>query len=222
MFKKENIKAVLFDMDGTLTNTEPLGIEVMKTCLGEIGVQISEEEWVLFDKVWRRDGTEMTTEEFIHQILGSYASNTNEEEFTKSFYDSYEGAIIRASLLPGAKELLGKLKGKYLTALVTASNQSQTQKVLKEHDWQDAFTAVVTQDEYKTKKPDPASFLMAANRLGVSPESCVVIEDSKNGSRAGKNAGMYVIGVRAGNEHPQDLSAADMIVETLIELHEKF
>jgi HAD superfamily hydrolase (TIGR01509 family) len=218
MLNKENIQAVLFDMDGTLTDTELLGIETMRAALDERGVKISEIEWILFDKVWRRDGTDVTTEEFIHQILQSYKPDANEAEFTKKFYERYERAIIQANLLPGATELLKYLKGQYKLALVTASKQSQAQAILKQHKWQNTFDAVVSQDEYKINKPDPASFLMAAERLGVSPEFCVVVEDSKNGSRAGKNASAYVFGVRAGNKHLQDLSAADEIVDTLNDL----
>lgn len=87
---------------------------------------------------------------------------------------------------------------------------------------QTSSDAVVTQDEYKIKKPDPASFLMAAQKLGVEPAACVVIEDSKNGVIAGKNAGMYVFGVRAGNRHPQDISSAHEIVESLSDLVGRF
>jgi HAD superfamily hydrolase (TIGR01509 family) len=215
MLEKEKIRAVLFDMDGTLTDTEPSGIEAMKASLDTIGIEITEEEWVLFDKVWRRDGTEVTTEEFIHQIFETYKPKADERVFTDNFYKKYEETIIKAPSLPGAQSLLEKLKGRYSLAVVTASTRSQALAVLKKHAWQNIFDSVVTQDEYKIKKPNPASFLMGAERLGVLPEYCVVVEDSKNGSRAGKNAGMYVIGVRAGNGHPQDLSAADIIVDTL-------
>ena len=60
--------------------------------------------------------------------------------------------------------------------------------------------------------------LLPAENLKVLPEECIVIEDSKNGVLAGKNVNMYVIGVRAGNKNPQDISKADEIVDTLSDI----
>jgi HAD superfamily hydrolase (TIGR01509 family) len=221
MLNKETVRAVLFDMDGTLTDTEPLGIEALRVTLDEFDVHINEDEWSLFDQVWRRDGTDVSAEEFIYQILQNYRPTADVAEFTKTFYERYEQAIVQADILPGASELLHHLKGKYKLALVTASKQSQAQSILKQHGWQEAFDVVVSQDEFIIKKPDPASFLMAADKLGISPEHCVVVEDSKNGCKAGKSSGAYVFGVRAGNKHSQDLSAADEIVDTLNDIVEK-
>lgn len=212
------IKAILFDMDGTLTNTEPLGIKTLRHICEKLEIQLTRDEWELFDKVWRRDGTDIEFEEFMNQILTKYAPSTNSREVIEKYFTAYEDEIVRADLLPGVQELLTSIKGRYKLAVVTASTQSQAQAILKEHRWEEVFDAVVSQDEYKIKKPDPASFLLAAEKLCVEPSECTVIEDSKNGSQSGKNAGMYVIGVRAGNKHPQDLAAADEVVETMREL----
>lgn len=209
------IKAAIFDMDGTLVDTEPLGIQTLKSILDQNDIKLSDKEWVLFDKVWRRDGTKTTAEVFFHTILSKHAPFLDEERFILSFYSAYEKEITKAKILPGADELLKKLYGKYKLALVTASTRLQAMAVLKRNKWVGIFDVVLGYDEYKIKKPNPISFLMAAERLGIDPGDCVVIEDSKNGTNAGKNAGMYVIGVRAGNKLAQDLSASDTIVDTL-------
>jgi HAD superfamily hydrolase (TIGR01509 family) len=78
-------------------------------------------------------------------------------------------------------------------ALVTASTKLQALAIIRKNKWENIFDVVLGYDEYKIKKPNPTSFLMAAERLNILPENCIVIEDSKNGTKAGKNAGMYVI-----------------------------
>lgn len=215
----KKIKAILFDMDGTLIDTEPLGIETLRYLLGDNGIIISDEDWILFDKVWRRDGTDITAEEFFAKILKEYKINIKDSDFIKSFYETYEQLIIKAKPLPGAEKLLKNLHGKYKLALVTASTKSQALAIVGQNRWNDLFDTIVSYEEYKIKKPNPTSFLMAAENLKVYPEECIVIEDSKNGVLAGKNANMYVVGVRAGNKSPQDISRADEIVETLNDIN---
>lgn len=211
-------KAVLFDMDGTLTDTEPVGMQVLLEMLKSLGVELSEDEITLFDKVWRRDGTDMEFEEFIERLTAKYPS-IESEPFIEQFFINYESAITVADKLPGVDELLHDAKSRgYLLAIVTASNDSQAQAVVKKHGWENIFDLVLTQDSFKTKKPSPACYLMAAERLRVEPKECIVVEDSKNGAQAGKNAGMYVIGVRAGNKHAQDLSTANQLVERLSDI----
>lgn len=219
MLKSKNeILCVLFDMDGTLTDTEPLGMKIIETTLADISIDLSDDELILFDKVWRRDGTDISTKEFVSNIFMKYGPKFSEEMFLKRFYKEYEIAISEAPELPGATTLLEVLDEKYSIALVTASTRNQAMTVLEKHGWGKYFDTVITQEEYKIKKPDPAGYIMAAEKLGTPISNCVVIEDSKNGVLSGKNAGMYVIGVKAGNEHQQDLTSADVVAENLIEV----
>jgi HAD superfamily hydrolase (TIGR01509 family) len=215
----KNIKAILFDMDGTLIDTEPLGIETLNHLLIKNKVMMTEKDWTLFDKVWRRDDTEITAEKFFVDIIEKYEINIEESDFIKSFYETYEQLIIKAKSLPGADKLLKKLHGKYKLALVTASTRSQAMAIIKQNGWEDIFDTILSYEEYKIKKPNPASFLMAAKNLEILPKECIVVEDSKNGVLAGKNANMYVVGVRAGNRNPQDISSADEIIETLSDIN---
>lgn len=215
----KKIKAILFDMDGTLIDTEPLGIEALNHLLMDNKVVLTEEELTLFDKIWRRDGTDITAEKFFANILEKYKINIKESNFIESFYEIYEQLIIEAKLLPGADKLLKELHGKHKLALVTASTRLQAMAIIKQNGWEDIFDTIVSYEEYKIKKPNPASFLTAAKNLEVLPEECIVVEDSKNGVLAGKNANMYVIGIRAGNRSTQDISSADEIVETLSDIN---
>lgn len=211
----QDIKAVMFDMDGTLIDTEPLGAEALRLLLDRCKVRISEEDSALFDRVWRRDGADMSAEEFFAKMLGKYGISVTEAGFARDFYEIYERLIVTAEPLPGADELLKSLHGRYKLALVTASTGAQAMAVLRRNGWKDLFDAVVSHDEYEIDKPDPSPYLIAAKELDVPPEGCLVIEDSENGVLSGKNANMNVIGVRAGNRNRQDLSVADDVVDTL-------
>jgi|SRR3989344_586923 len=209
------VEAILFDMDGTLVDTEPVGQETLRDFLLKNNITISANDWNLFDKVWRRDGTKITFEEFISDILKKYADIVDAKNYISDFYHNYENNILLSKPLPGANEALSYLKNKYKLALVTASTTSQAKLILRNNNWDNNFDIVISHDDFQKSKPDPECFLTAANRLGVDPEKCVVIEDSKNGTIAGRNGGMFVVGVKAGNKHAQDLSAANIILETL-------
>lgn len=209
------IKAILFDMDGTLVDTEPVGPAVMRNFFSKHSINITDDEWQLFDKVWRRDGAKMTFEEYMTDVFKRYSPNVDIDKIIEEFYTDYEGAISFAKQLPGADKLLKSLRNKFKIALVTASTDFQAKEVLENNKWTSLFDLVVSHDDFEKSKPNPESFLTACSKLGLKPTECIVIEDSKNGVLAGKNAGMFVIGVRAGNKHPQDISKANLIVETL-------
>ncbi len=216
--KTPPIDAVLLDLDGTLVDTEPVGPQTMRQFWARRGVELTVEEWELFDRVWRRDGTNMTFEAFVAAAFEKHASAEEIPAALVEFYAAYEGNIVQAAPLPGVAAALTYLKGCYRLALVTASTTSQGNAVLARHEWTNLFDVVISHDDFQKSKPDPECFLLAAARLGVAPKRCAVVEDSKNGARAGKNAGMFVIGVRAGNRRPQDLSAADVVLQTLEEI----
>jgi beta-phosphoglucomutase-like phosphatase (HAD superfamily) len=91
--------------------------------------------------------------------------------------------------------------------------------VLQRFDLLESFKVVVSADELEGNgKPSPAIYLLTAKRLGVSPDRCIAIEDSKNGVLSAKNAGMFCIGFRNGFNDEQDLSRADMVIQRFVEL----
>jgi len=209
-----NAKFLLFDMDGTLVDTEPVGPQNFVDQLQKYGIKPTNEERELFTKIWRRDGTDIKQDDWLPEIARKYGINRTPEEYLKEFYAMYVEAIIAAPTLSGVDDFLQKLKasGTYKTALVTASKRHQVEAIIARHGWQDIFNVLVTSEDFTKHKPDPQPFLVGIEKLGASPEQCVVFEDSKNGSLAGSAAGCYVIGLRAGNSQQQDLSSADQIV----------
>ena len=104
-----------------------------------------------------------------------------------------------------------------LTAVVTSSNMVKMQAVYASHpEFQSLFDAILTSEDFVASKPDPDCYLRAAGRLGVAPEHCVVFEDSFNGLRSGRAAGMRVVGLATTNTADAILSYSDEVIPNYI------
>jgi HAD superfamily hydrolase (TIGR01509 family) len=209
-------KYLLFDMDGTLVNTEPVGPATFVNQLQKYGIAPTQDERDLFSKIWRRDGTDIKQDDWLPAMAQKYRLDRSSEDYLKEFYALYVEAVVAAPALLGVDDFLKAIQEskQYKTALVTASKQTQVVAILAHHGWDETFDTIITSEDITKFKPDPESFLVGMQKLGASPELSVVFEDSKNGAKSGKDAGCYVIGIRAGNSQPQDLSSADTIVES--------
>uniref|UniRef100_UPI0026033828 HAD family hydrolase n=1 Tax=uncultured Anaerovibrio sp. TaxID=361586 RepID=UPI0026033828 len=117
--------------------------------------------------------------------------------------------------MPGVRELLERLKAAgYVIGLGSSSTMEMIQLVLGRFGLRDYFRVLVSGDELPRSKPDPLIFLTVAEKLGVKPENCTVIEDAYAGVTAAKAAGMRCIGYYNPNSGPQDLSGANQIVKS--------
>jgi HAD superfamily hydrolase (TIGR01509 family) len=187
--------AVLFDMDGTLVDTENVGPQLMGEMFDDVRWNATSFDPTLFLQVWRRLGDAPSTQDFVE------ARVDEADPFLKAFYDEYVQRIIEAPTFEGATLSLQECRERgYKTAVVSASTREQIKAVVDRHQWAELLDLVLSQDEYMVKKPDPCCWLMAAQRLGVQPGDCLVVEDSLNGALAAKAAGMLVIGVMNNSE----------------------
>jgi HAD superfamily hydrolase (TIGR01509 family) len=134
------------------------------------------------------------------------------------------GKMIEGGLkpLPGVLDLLAVLKdGGVKVAVVSSSPLERVNASLKEVGLILEFELIVSGDCCDKGKPDPQPFLLAAKRLGVTPGECVVVEDAEAGVLAGKAAGMKVVAVKSPNTHGQDLGAADLVVDSMVDINVK-
>ena len=122
--------------------------------------------------------------------------------------------------VPGFEDYVKKLRARGVkTAVVTSSNRIKMEAVYERHpEFKGLFDAILTSEDFERSKPDPDCYLKAANRLGVSVKDSVVFEDSFNGLKSGRAAGMYVVGLATTNPAEAISPYADKVVKDYHEL----
>lgn len=183
------MKAALFDLDGVVFDTEPQysvfwGAQCREFHPEHPGLEheIKGQTLVqIYDAWFSGDLTEK-------QPLITERLNQFEQQMDYLFVAGFEVYIAKLRQ-QGVK-----------TAVVTSSNQPKMQAVYQSHpEFRSMFDAILTSEDFERSKPDPDCYLKAAQRLGVAVEDCVVFEDSFNGLKSGRAAGMYVVGLSTTN-----------------------
>lgn len=209
-----NFKAVIFDMDGVLIDSEPLHKEIEQQMLKELGVELSHEEHIKFAGV----GKEMWT------MLGTqygYNREVGEDELHEEKRRRYLKALTSAPIRPidGVVELVSYVKNEKLKmAVASSSSHENIDLITKSIGIHGDMEVLVSGDDTEKTKPSPDIFLLAAKLLGVPASECLVIEDSCNGVTAAKRAGMYCVGFRNPNSGMQDLTLADVVLDRIIDV----
>ncbi len=199
--------AVIFDLDGLLTDTEQLHFRSYRAVLQARGVALSAEA---YDEHWIRQGRG------IRDFLAARALTLDADDIRRAKADAYKKLVrAEAALMPGARRLLEALHRRLPLGLATASYGEQALTVLEALDIRRYFDTVAASEDVAALKPDPEVFLLVARRLGVPPPGCVVLEDSEKGVRAARAAGMACVAVPNAHTRHHDLSAATLIVASL-------
>jgi len=206
--KLPEFEAVIFDMDGVLVNSEPLYVEVEQTNFRQLGLEISEDEHQTYqgtatDRMWElikeRHGVEQPVKDLV--------------KMTNNLITPYFNSLEKMEAMPGVEKLIKKLKEKGIPlALASSSYADVIEIILQKTGLKKYFDVVVDSQLAGASKPEPEIFLLAAQKLGVQPEKCIVIEDSTNGIKAAKAAGMFCIAFSGPGSELQDQSQADWIV----------
>ena len=207
-----HIKAICFDMDGTLIHTEPIALSAVREVLQEkYHVSLSHaEEASLVGMAWSKAMAKLKE---IKQLDFEVAA------FTAEVTSRYEAQIQSgAPLLPGATEMVHWLAQRYPLALVSGSTRSQILTSMTFHKLLNQFQFVLGFEDYLESKPSPAGYLMAAKKLGIPAAHCLVLEDSAPGIASAKAAGMFAMAVAAGNYTQQAITQADYQIATLWDL----
>jgi HAD superfamily hydrolase (TIGR01509 family) len=180
--------AVLFDMDGTLTDTEPLWDKALRAVAADFGGALTEAQ-----RASLVGGNLPLTVRAMREATGTTASD---EEIASAVLKRIEELFAQdVPLRPGAESLLSTVhEADIPAALVTSTHRAPAEAALRSlgTHW---FDVVVTGDDVDRHKPDPLPYLMAARLLGVSAYDCVAIEDSRPGIASALAAGCAVIAV---------------------------
>lgn len=202
------LAAVVWDMDGVIADTGDFHYRAWVEVFGKRGVSFKKEDFMRF--FGRRHNT------IIHFALGDDISREEFDKVTDEKQHRYRELVRKNVIaLPGAVELVRALnEAKIPSGIATSAPYPNIDVILDGLGIKDCFRAIASGTEVRESKPDPAVFLLAAEKLGVAPARCAVIEDAVAGVAAATNAGMKCLAVT--NSHPDDsLRAADRVVDTL-------
>ena len=200
------VRAVLWDMDGTLIDSE-------------------EFHWISWRDTMQKEGIPITREQFLasfgqrndsilRQWLGAAATPQQIERIGAAKEQEYRELVLKHGMkpLPGVRSWLERLhQTGWLQAIGSAAPRENVEVVLEALSATHIFQAIVSAEDVHRGKPDPEVYLVAASRLGARPARSIVVEDAQAGVEAARNAGMHSIGVSRNGKH----LPADIVVESL-------
>ena len=210
-------KAFIFDMDGVIIDSEHLHAVTKVQAIRSFGVDVSGDDLNLQNYVGS------SAKSFFSDVIAKYPELGDDwEVLAKKKHELYQ-KILREDPdlepIDGITELLARLKENgYKIGLGSSSVMANVQLVLTRFGIIDYFDAIAAGSEVENAKPAPDVYLLAASRLGVAPENCTVVEDAGAGVMAAKAAGMRCIAIKNPNSGEQDLSKADVIIDSYEEI----
>jgi HAD superfamily hydrolase (TIGR01509 family) len=217
------IKAIFFDQDGVIIDTERDGHRVaFNQTFKDFGYNF---EWSVekYHELLQIAGGKERMQHYLHTDgFGVEVKPEQESELIKAMHKKKTQTFIeliesgKLPLRPGIKRFMQEAMAAGLRLVVCTTSDEKAAhaiayKILKEIK----FDFVLAGDVVKKKKPDPEIYTLALQKTGLKPEECIVIEDSRNGVLAGKAAGLYVVATTNGYTEKEDLRDADIVVTCL-------
>lgn len=215
------LRAIIFDCDGVLVDSEPLHLKAFQEVLKSEGIDVDRQDYVekylalddktCFQTIFKERGRELTPEHLdslMKRKASAYARATR------------EGLLV----FPGVPEFVMAASQHYALAVASGALRQEVEQALEAAGIRAYFEAIVTANDVTNGKPDPEPYLAALERLNasgkrprISPQECVVIEDARHGVMAAHSAGMKCVAI--STSHPvYELSAADLVVPEIASL----
>lgn len=211
-------RAVLFDFDGVIVNSEPLHFHAFQQVLRDENIELDEAEYYReligfddrggFQHMFAKHGIELTPQTF--ERVMSRKSAVMQDVIRKGAF----------SALPGAEQFVRGLRQHYPLAICSGALRAEIESMLEGISLRDCFEVIVAADDVKVGKPDPSGYLQTARLMSeltgqaLTPADCLVIEDAPNVMRSVAGVGFKVLGV--STTHPiEELDAADWRVPSL-------
>jgi HAD superfamily hydrolase (TIGR01509 family) len=196
-------RALIFDMDGLMVDTEPLYWEVARLLAREHGKSVADQTLRKVMGRSRIDSMRIFAEECgITSVTAEQLLEQRERLMLERFAEGVEP-------MPGLREILARFRGRLRLAVATSSPGKFTDVLLPSLGIADYFDIIQTGDHITHGKPDPEIYFKTMSRLDVVPRQCIVLEDSNAGALAAHRAGAYVIAVPTELTAEQDFGFAD-------------
>ena len=205
-------KAVLFDMDGVIFNTEDLAHNVFSELATRFNKTFNEADHQAIigtaEQIWTK------------YFIDLWSLDVSQEGFSTLFWFELKKKISHsATFMPFFEECIAEVrKNGMKTALVTSTPLEDAKDTIAKFNLDHYFDQIITGDLVQNGKPSPEPYLFAAKQLYLEPNQCAVIEDAVSGVISGKAAGCYVVAVPTLHSKGLDYTKADKIIENLHEL----
>jgi HAD superfamily hydrolase (TIGR01509 family) len=199
------VKAIFWDNDGVLVDTEHLYFAATRDALSELGYELTESEFVEHSLRRGRSCFDLAA------ARGVDPARLDAAKLARN--DRYAESLASTELIAGVHDTLARLHGSLPMAVVTSSRRHHFELQHRGTGALRFFEFVLAKGDYTRSKPDPEPYLVAATRLGVAPEECLVIEDSERGCVAAARAGMRCAVVPRGLTASGDFARAFRVLE---------
>ena len=204
--------AAIWDVDGTLVDTAELHFQAWAAVARDLDRPFTRAD---FAATFGRRNPDI-----IHQLFGSAYAGAQAADLGERKEELYRAAAQKGvALLPGVRALLEDLRAAgFKQAVGSSAPRRNLDLILRLTDTEPFFAAVISMEDTQRGKPDPQVFQLAAQRLGVAPERCLVLEDAVAGVQAARAAGMRCLAVRFVGHHPEAKlkeAGADLVVHSL-------
>ncbi|RYH74458.1 HAD family phosphatase [Flavobacteriaceae bacterium 144Ye] len=209
------LKAVLFDMDGVIVDTEPLHYKAYHSMFSDFGLNVTTEHYESF--------TGQSTKNVCKALCTHFGLDKDsvDLELTKrKHFNSLFDTDDSLQLLDGVYELIKDYHDNEITlVLASSASRSTINKVFDKFDLNKYFKAKISGAELKASKPHPEIFLRAAELSGHDKKNCIVIEDSTNGILAANAADIFCVGYDSKHSKNQDYSKANKVISSFNEIN---
>lgn len=204
------IRAYVFDLDGTLIDSEILWVEATQVLLRDYGYEVpfAEVLGIVYGRAWH---TIYETLERQYARL-SFPIEVLAQELEDRFAPLRDSRDIR---IPGSIALLKRLAARRPVCIVSGSYVKDIQHAIDLAGIGEYVAFYLGSEHFSPGKPDPTCYRMAAERFGVPPCECLAFEDSTAGIHAAKDAGLYCVALARPNRPAQDVSRADLVLDDL-------
>lgn len=208
------LKAVLFDMDGVIVDTEPLHRKAYYKMFDDFGIEVDDEFYSTF--------TGSSTKSVCERLIERYALETSWEDIAaikRNYFKHYFDTDPDFDLIPGVKDLiLHYHENRIKLVLASSAHMNTINWVFEKFDLEKYFIAKISGADLKESKPHPEIFELAAEMSGEPKDNCMVIEDSTNGIKAANAAGIFCAAFVSEHSALQHYETADIVVYDFEEL----